>query len=276
MRSGPSSDTAANPGLVPGFVRFPGHGQWLADTLKSMAAPATHRDHGTGRPATVRGGRPRGRVVLEIGAVVVVTLLAVGLLGSVLGRPARAGRTMEPLIGEGARVWLVQPTVPQRGDIVVIVPDTRWNGVVADDPSTLTRGLRWLRLDHPPADSRMMVRVIAVPGDEVRCCDSGGSLLVNGHPVPAWVPGVQFRVRVPEGRYFVASESPSAASSACYLSSLGIEAMVTAEQIESRVARVGWPWAAVDISTSRQAWAAIPRRPATADPIIEAGKDPSC
>ncbi|MGA4669867.1 S26 family signal peptidase [Propionibacteriaceae bacterium Y1923] len=226
-------------------------------------------------PAGARG-RSRARTVVEVTAVVVATLLAVGLLGSVAGRPGRADATMEPLIRAGQRVWLVQPTTPERGDIVVIIPDLRWHAVVADDPGSVTKALRWLRIARPPEGSRMLVRIIGVPGDEVRCCDGNGSPLVNGHPVPAAMPGNHFRVVVPEGRWFVASDSPSSASSACYLSSLGIEAMVTTDRIEARVARVGWPWAATDLSADQRIYTGIPGNPAPVDPIIEAGKDPTC
>lgn len=219
---------------------------------------------------------PRARGVLEVAATALVTLVVVGLLGAMLGRPARAGTSMEPLIDADARVWLAAPTALERGAVVVIMPDTRWHDVVADRPSRVTRTLRWLRLSQPPAGSRLMVRIIGVPGDEVRCCDSTGSARVNGHPVPARLPATRFRVVVPEGRYFVAGDAPGTAHSACYLSSLGVEALVATDRIVAQVDRVGWPWNPTDLAPSKEPYAGIPGRPANPDPIIEAGKDPSC
>ena len=158
----------------------------------------------------------------------------------------------------------------------MIRPDSRWHAVVVDEPGPLTRALRWLRVARPPRDSRMLVRIVGVPGDEVRCCGSDGKALVNGHSVPMMVPDSQFRVVVPEGRYFVAGDAPSTAHSACYLSALGVEALVPTSRIEAQVARVGWPWSSIDISASAAPYVGIPGRPASPQPIIEAGKDPSC
>lgn len=237
-----------------------------ADTLGAM----------DGSPAQAPRAEPRGRGVIEVVATVVVTLVLVGILGALLGRPARAGQSMEPLIPEKARVWLAAPTSFDRGDIVVILPDRRWHEVVVDEPGGITRALRWLRLSQPPPNSRLMVRIIGVPGDEVRCCGPDGHPLVNGHPVPAVLPESQFRVVVPQGRYFVASDAPSAAHSACYLSSLGIEALVAPERIVAEVDRVGWPWKPTDLAPSKASYAGIPGQQAGPEPIIEAGKDPSC
>ena len=219
---------------------------------------------------------PPGRGALEVVGAVLVTMVVVGLLGALVGRPARAGRSMEPLIAADSRVWLSAPTLIDRGTIVVIIPDTRWNHVVADTPSSVTRAMRWLRLTQPPAGSRQLVRIIGVPGDEVRCCGPDGAPLVNGYPVPARLPAHPFRVVVPEGRYFVGGDAAGPAHSACYLSSLGVEALVAPERIVARVDRVGWPWKPTDLVPSKAPYTAIPGRPASPDPIIEAGKDPSC
>lgn len=219
---------------------------------------------------------PRARGVLEVAAAVLVTLVAVGLLGAFVGRPARAGTSMEPVIPADARVWLGAPTALDRGAIVVILPDTRWHDVVPDQPGAITRTLRWLRLAQPPTGSRLMVRIIGVPGDEVRCCGADGLALVNGLAVPARLPEARFRVVVPEGRYFVASDAPGTAHSACYLSSLGVEALVATDRIVAQVDRVGWPWKPTDLAPSKAPYAGIPGRLAGPDPIIEAGKDPSC
>lgn len=219
---------------------------------------------------------PRARGVLEVAAALLLTVVLVGVLGAFLGRPARAGTAMEPLIAENARVWLDDPTTIERGDIVVIIPDARWSNVTDDEPGSLSRGLRWLRLAQPPAGSRLMVRIIGVPGDEVRCCGTDGLGLVNGHTVPALLPGNNFRVVVPQGRYFVGSDALSTAHSACYVSSLGVEALVAPEQIVAQVDRVGWLWKRVDLAPSKAPYRGIPGRPASPVPIIEAGKDPSC
>lgn len=218
----------------------------------------------------------RRRSVLESIAVVLATLIVVGVLSATFGRPARAGGTMEPTIPQGSRLWLTRVSSLERGQVVVLQPHPGWNGAAPDHPNAVERALRWLRLGQAPAEARVVVRIIGLPGDEVRCCGVDGSVVVNGQNVPAVVPGERFRVVVPEGRYFVATDAPSSANSACYLSRLGVDAMVTRDQLMARVARAGGLWSRRDLAASAAVYAGPPGRPAAPEPIIEAGKDPSC
>ncbi|MGD7733646.1 S26 family signal peptidase [Propionibacteriaceae bacterium G57] len=224
---------------------------------------------------TKRPGARRRWGVFESAGAVLLTLVLVGVLATVNGYPARASAAMQPTIPQGSRLWLTGVTDVERGDVVVIAPDSRWSGVVADNPGAVTKLLRWVRLDRPPQNSTMLVRIVGLPGDEVRCCE-GGNLLVNGRQVPIRGMDTTFRVVVPGERYFVGTDTPSVGSSHCYLASLGVEALVPRHRITDHVDRVGWPWRRTDISASGVPFQGIPGQAAPPAPIIEAGKDPSC
>ncbi|WP_162907155.1 signal peptidase I [Allorhizocola rhizosphaerae] len=77
---------------------------------------------------------------------------------------------------------------PQRGD-VVLVKGTHWPGV--------------------PTGHMFVLRVVAVAGDRISCCGTGGALLLNGEPLQepyAWGANEvfgRFDIVVPDGRIFL-------------------------------------------------------------------------
>lgn len=213
-------------------------------------------------------------VLVEVVAGVLVTLLAVALLTMASGRPMRAGATMAPSIRRDAIVW-VGGGAPTRGAVMVLAPDIRWRGVTVDEPGPLTRAARWLRLDNPPDGSRVLVRVIGMPGDVV--VSDGRAITVNDLDVPAVpIQGHRFRVVVPQGRHFVMTDRPSAMSSACYLSALGADALVPTDHLVGRVRGVGQPWTSRSLTQSASPYTGIAGRAAPTTATVDAGKDPTC
>jgi signal peptidase I len=101
-------------------------------------------------------------------------------------------------------------------------------------------------------------RVIGLPGDEVRCCDGSGRIVVNGAPLiePYLFPGdrpsdVPFNVRVSAGRLWVMGDHRSqSVDSRAHLGDPG-GGMVPVDDVIGRVVAVVWP-------VSR--WSGVPAR----------------
>ena len=104
----------------------------------------------------------------------------------------QSGESMEPTIKKGQHFkahTVNGDYVPRVGDIVVYRPPAGWG-------------------DTEPRVSR----VIGVPGSSVRCCDSGGNVVVDGKPLnepyltsrPA--SSQMFDIRVPAGRIWIMSD----------------------------------------------------------------------
>lgn len=229
------------------------------------SAPPRHR---------LRAARVGLGLEIVAGLAILVVLVLVG--GVLIGSRVESGTAMGPALPAGTSVW-VKAGTPGRGAVVLIEPDAQWSGAVADHPSVLDQGLRALRLQRPPQGSRMLTRVIGVPGDEVQCCSLAGKVTVNGTQVPVPVPqgAGRFRVIVPEGHYFVATDSPSTASTLCYLGSLRVRALVSSDRIRGVAVRVGT--AQAGRVPGAEPYQAVPAPgQAPAEPIIEVAKDPRC
>jgi len=207
-----------------------------------------------------------------------IALVVVAMTSALTGRPVVADATMEPSFAAGTRLWVKGlEEDPERGDVVLVAPDSRWDGVAQDSAGSFTELMRWLRLGAAPPGSQVITRIIGGPGDEVRCCSPSGQLLVNGKPVPTPGGNEAFRVVLSNGLYFVATDSMSPGSSSCYLSSLRRAALISTDQIKGRVVRAGWPWARRPLDPARAPYTGVPTGgPVPAAPIIESAKDPYC
>jgi signal peptidase I len=135
---------------------------------------------------------------------------------------------------------------PKRGEIIVFKAPVDWqSGAEGED---------------------FIKRIIGVPGDQVRCCDSQGRLIINGQPLdepyiykdadgqqdPA--ADKEFTITVPAGRLWVMGDHRSASGDSLehYGETNDIqEATVPEESIIGRAFTVFWP-------LGRATWLAVP------------------
>ena len=109
----------------------------------------------------------------------------------------------------------------ERGDIVVFSGVDSWDPEVEiEEPSNpVAAAARWLgtAFGFVPGEKDYIKRVIGIPGDKVKCCDSEGRITVNGVPLDEssyLYPGDQpserpFEITVPEGRLWVMGDHRS-------------------------------------------------------------------
>ena len=178
------------------------------------AAPRSR--HTVGQWAVV-AAREVGIVAAAVAVVVIAARLLLGQIAYV------ADDAMEPTLSPGERALVSPWGAPQAGDVVLVTSREEWD-VPADDA---------------------VVRVVAVGGQRVVCCDERGRIAVDGAPIDeAYLGGptdqVSFDVTVPAGRVFVLADDRSAArDSRAILGSA--EGTIDLADVRGRVVAVVWP-----------------------------------
>lgn len=203
-------------------------------------------------------------LIRAVAALVASILLAV-LVRQFIAAPYRIETaSMQPALAKGDVALGWKAGQAGRGDVVSFTTPQSWLDARRGGGSAATS----------------VGRVVGVAGDEVRCCDQQGRLVVNGislagasEPEP-----VRFRVVVAQDRLFVRSDDPaSGVDSRCFLKSLGDQALVDRESVKARLSTVIWPashWGAVPGRNVLQAIGASPTAPAEA--VVEAAADANC
>jgi len=132
--------------------------------------------------------REVGIVVAVVAVIVIAARLLVGQVAYV------ADDAMSPTLAPGERVLVSPWGSPAAGDVVLVRSPDGWG---------------------TPA-GEAIVRVVAVAGQRITCCDDDGRISVDGAPVvEPYVSGpsdqVEFDVTVPDGRVFVLADDRQAA-----------------------------------------------------------------
>ncbi|MFJ3169976.1 signal peptidase I [Streptomyces roseus] len=162
----------------------------------------------------------------------------------------------------GAFAWgafVYRPyTVPTDSMTPTVQPGDR---VLAQriDGGEVRRGDVVVFTDHLWSDTPMVKRVVAIGGDTVKCCGTGGRLTVNGKeldepylehtelapeaaaagPVPA--SDTPFEVKVPEGNLFLLGDRRAASlDSRAHLQEAG-QGTVPRSAVQARVDALAWP-----------------------------------
>lgn len=205
---------------------------------------------------TARRSRP-WTLVRELAIVVVVALvLSLGIKTFVAQSFWIPSGSMENTLVPGDRVVVSKftpgPIALQRGDVVVFHDPGHW----LDLPNTKRSGLsgavvsslQFLGL-YPSGDNDLIKRVVGLPGDQVKCCNTQGQLVVNGVGLsePYIYPGggtdqKKFSVTVPSGRVWVMGDNRGdSADSRFHDDGSGRTGSVPESDIIGRAVMIVWP-----------------------------------
>lgn len=209
------------------------------------------------QPGTERSGSRVTTLLRELAIVVVVALvLSLGIKTFVAQSFWIPSDSMENTLVPGDRVVVSKftpgPLALQRGDVVVFhdpgnwldLPSTKRSGV----SGALVSSLQFLGL-YPSGDDDLIKRVIGLPGDHVKCCNTRGQLTVNGVGLsePYIYPGggteqKKFSVTVPPGRVWVMGDNRGdSADSRFHDDGSGRTGSVPESDIIGRAVMIVWP-----------------------------------
>jgi signal peptidase I len=140
-------------------------------------------------------------------------------------------------------------STPQRGEVVVFSDPGGWLGPEeTKQPGAVGSFLELFGLY--PTTGHLVKRVIGIGGDEVKCCDAQGRILVNGTPLseqgylkPGTAPStVKFDIKVPQGFIWVMGDNRGdSADSRAHLGDPG-GGFVPDSDVTGPVFAIIWPW----------------------------------
>jgi signal peptidase I len=195
----------------------------------SSTAPA--RDAKKRTPLGQAGSFARELLFVVIGAIIVSSLLRM-FLGQMFIIPSQS---MENTLLVGDRVVVQKVTDFHRGDVVVFADPGGWlSGEVSEERGPVGKFFEFVGVLPDTSTGHLIKRVIGMPGDRVKCCDSSGRITVNGQPLdessylftdvdetPVDPSDITFEVVVPKDRIFVMGDHRDlSADSRCHLSDL--------------------------------------------------------
>jgi signal peptidase I len=144
------------------------------------------------------------------------------------------------------------PLSLQRGDVVVFTDPGGWLEGETVTPSTnpVREALAFIGLLPNDSGNHLIKRVIGLPGDHVKCCDSSGRLSVDGTPItetylrsgsqPSERP---FDITVPAGRIWVMGDNrQESADSRSHDDGTGRTGTVPIDDVTGRALAVVWPF----------------------------------
>ncbi|RNI24457.1 signal peptidase I [Flexivirga caeni] len=234
------------------------------DTAAWHADPHSEPSAAEGKSTAVVGAQQAGdggwhpfRLLREFAIVVVVALILSLLIKTFVAQSFWIpSQSMENTLVPGDRV-VVSKFTPglfslQRGDVVVFHDPGHW----LDEPNTKRSGisgavtsvLQFVGL-YPSGDDDLIKRVIGLPGDHVKCCNTRGQITVNGVALsePYIYPGggtdqLKFSVTVPAGRVWVMGDNRGDSSdSRFHDNGTGQTGSVPESDIVGRADMIVWP-----------------------------------
>lgn len=138
---------------------------------------------------------------------------------------------------------------PDRGDVVVFEDTEGWipEGQTQDNP--VRDALSFVGVMPDSSQNYLIKRVIGKGGDTVECDAADQEVKVNGKTLnessylyPNSLPcGMQFKVTVPDGKYFVMGDHRDASADSRYHISTGTE-FVSRDDITGKAAVIAWPF----------------------------------
>lgn len=133
----------------------------------------------------------RRRITGSVWFHLVLAFVVAGLVLSFVAKPYLVpSGSMEQMLQPGDRVLVNRlaylASDPGPGDVVVFDADESWGSTSAADDGPLKAVLRWVGEVTgfgPSGPHTLVKRIIAGPGQTVRCCSAGGELIVDGEPI---------------------------------------------------------------------------------------------
>ena len=181
-----------------------------------------------GRHAAPRSKRSPAQwsllIAREVGIVAAAVAVIVVIARLLLGQVAYVSDdAMAPTLAPGERVLVTSLGSPSPGDVVLVRSPAAW-GVDADEA---------------------IVRVIAVGGQQITCCDDDGRITVDGTALSEpYLVGqtdqIEFDAVVPEGRVFVLVDDRDAARDSRALLDVA-EGTLALDDVRGRVIAALWP-----------------------------------
>lgn len=180
------------------------------------------------------GSLARELIIVVVGAIIVSSLLR-AFVGQMFLIPSGS---MENTLMIGDRVVVQKITDFHRGSVVVFEDPGHWLGdTQADERGPLGQALEFVGVLPDTSTGHLIKRVIGLPGDRVKCCDTEGRISVNGQPLTETSylytgpdgsqvdpSDIDFEVVVPKDRIFVMGDHRNAsADSRCHLSDLAVD-----------------------------------------------------
>ncbi len=201
----------------------------MSATATPDAAQASPKPRKT--PLGQAGSFARELLFVVVGAIIVSSLLRM-FVGQMFIIPSAS---MENTLLIGDRVVVQKITDFHRGDVVVFADPGDWlAGEATEERGPMGKFFEFVGVLPDTSTGHLIKRVIGMPGDRVKCCDSRGRLSVNGQPLDETSylytdpdgtqvdpSDITFEVVVPKDRIFVMGDHRDlSADSRCHLSDL--------------------------------------------------------
>lgn len=133
----------------------------------------------------------RRRITGSVWFHLVLAFVVAGLFLSFVAKPYLVpSGSMEQTLQPGDRVLVNRLAYlaadPAPGDVIVFDADESWGSGSAANEGPLKAVLRWIGEVTgfgPSGPHTLIKRVVATPGQTVRCCTAEGALIVDGEPI---------------------------------------------------------------------------------------------
>ncbi len=200
-------------------------------TTASSSSTANASPRPKRSPLGQAGSFARELLFVVVGAIIVSSLLRM-FVGQMFIIPSAS---MENTLLVGDRVVVEKITDFQRGDVVVFADPGGWlAGEATEERGPVGNFFEFVGVLPDTSTGHLIKRVIGLPGDHVKCCDSRGRVTVNGQPLDETSylytdpdgtqvnpSDIHFEVVVPKGRIFVMGDHRDlSADSRCHLSDI--------------------------------------------------------
>lgn len=259
------------------------------DTTEESAEKASEEAKVTGNTRSSRrsnrSGRRRadskseagiGSVFKELGMVVIAALIISALIRAFVVQVfVIPSGSMENTLLPGDRI-LVSKLVPKwrdlnRGDVVVFTDTQGWlsKSDAASKTDFITKALVFIGLRPESSEQHVVKRIIGMPGDHVKCCNSMGQITVNGVAVnetgyikPGEAPSDEpFDVTVPKGHLWLMGDNRAHSADSRFHLDDKSSGFVPIKDVVGRAFMIMYPFDRFGRVTTTKAFTGIPYVP---------------